>query len=46
MEGRRGKRGRTGLREGLSCNAVTKETSVDPQGAEDLGWLCGVGLKN
>lgn len=39
------KGGLTGLREESNCDAVTKETSVDPQGAMDLRWPCGVVLK-
>lgn len=30
------KGGLTGLREELNCDVVTKETSMDPQGAVDL----------
>lgn len=39
------KGGLTGLREELNCDAVTKETSMDPQGAVDLRWPCGVVVK-
>ena len=39
------KGGLTGLREELNCDAVTKETSMDPQEAMDLRWPCGVVLK-